>query len=256
MSLSLYIPPSLSLSFLHLSLLPPSVLWYFSWKATPLLPLTSSLTFCFNHLLHSNHHFVPGCGLFPAPLWQLRKGVKGQRLGLVLTSMKNRRKLCFTINLWKRGQCVGSVPAAGRHAAHPDFSSRVIGLIKSSPLPGPTDQCGVGGQTADGCAAQTESAHSGGAGGSDSDINSTSLPTQTSLGLNCCCLLGCLDLNISDQTRRAHFRVSSKAVNYGSSLCSVRINYPEKSVQEIVQACLKPLYLYHNLRVHDKHAHH
>lgn len=64
-SSSLYIPPSRSLSFLHLSLLPPSVLWYLSWKATPLLPLTSCLTFCLNQLLHSrNDYFVPGCGLF------------------------------------------------------------------------------------------------------------------------------------------------------------------------------------------------
>lgn len=78
----------------------------------------------------------------------------------MLTLMKNRRKLCFTISLFNRGQCVGSVPAARRHTAHLDFSSRVIGLIKSSSLPGPTDKCGVGGQTADGCAAQTESAHS------------------------------------------------------------------------------------------------
>lgn len=174
MSSSLYIPPSSSLSFLHLSLLPPSVLWYFSWKATPLLPLTSGLTFCFNHLLHSNYPFVPGCGLFIPPPWQLHQDVKGSGLALVLTLRKNRRRLCFTINLWNRGQC-GLSSCAGRHTAHLDFSSRVIGLIKSSSLPGPTDQCGVGGQTADGCAAQTESAHSGGAGGSDSDIRTPHL---------------------------------------------------------------------------------
>lgn len=45
-----------------LSLLPPSVPW--SQKATPLPPL-SCPTFCFDPLLHSNHHFVPACRLFP-----------------------------------------------------------------------------------------------------------------------------------------------------------------------------------------------
>lgn len=81
------------------------------------------------------------------------------------------------MNLSLRGQCVGSLPAARRHSAHLDFSSAVIGLIKSWSLPGPTDECRVGGQTADGSPAQTETAQGDGAGGSGSDINRHVKPT-------------------------------------------------------------------------------
>lgn len=81
------------------------------------------------------------------------------------------------MNLSLRGQCVGSLPAARRHSAHLDFSSGVIGLIKSWSLPGPTDECRVGGQTADGSPAQTGTAQGDGAGGSGSDINRRVKPT-------------------------------------------------------------------------------
>lgn len=97
----------------------------------------------------------------------------------MLTFVKNTRKPWFRANLCNRGECAGSLPAAQRHAAHLDSSSRVIGLIKSSSLPGPSDKCGVVGQTADGCAAHRESAHSDGARGSDSGIANTTTTTST-----------------------------------------------------------------------------
>lgn len=93
--------------------------------------------------------------------------------------MKNRRKLWFTVNHWDRGQRAGSLPAR-RHAAHLDSSSRIIGLIKSSSLPGPTDKCGVDGQTADGCTAHRESAPSD--AGSDSGITNTTTSNPNMTG--------------------------------------------------------------------------
>lgn len=85
------------------------------------------------------------------------------------------------MNLSLRGQGVGSLPAARRHTAHLDFSSAVIGLIKSWSLPGPTGERGVGSQTADGSPAQTEAAQGDGAGGSDSDIDTDTLSPPENL---------------------------------------------------------------------------
>lgn len=86
------------------------------------------------------------------------------------------------MNLSLTGQRVGSLPAPRRHTAHLDFSSAVIGLIKSWSLPGPADERGVGGQTADGCPAQTETAQGDGAGGSGSGINTDALgPPENNL---------------------------------------------------------------------------
>lgn len=91
---------------------------------------------------------------FIPSLRRLHKGVLGLEVGVSHNLEDQQKKTPPTV-------CVGSVPAAPRHTAHLDFSSRVIGPVKSSSLPGPTDECGVGVQTADGRAAQTVSSDGG-----------------------------------------------------------------------------------------------
>ena len=165
---SLYIPPSLSLSFLHLSLLPLVVVFlegHASSSCHIRSHLLNSIILC-RHLVYC----FPVAAMQRCLWWAV--GVSVDEL---------KKTLLY------------NVPFAGlaqfllQDVTQLTYTSAAESLAwLPSSLSGSSDEWGVAGQTADGCSAQTDSAH-------QTDINNVSRPSQTSLQVNCCCLLRCLD---------------------------------------------------------------